>query len=669
VILRGFFAALLVAGAEAGVVQWTSYSVPPLVLLIDFVTTAAVLSAVVVPVTAVLAATRYRSAAGAAATVVAVAVYDLSRIRTEKLALGDAATIAVGAVLLVGVARVALRAVRADASERSAVVESIGLIAATAAALILCRLGGKFVPTATALALLAITTAVQLAVAVRLGPLAARLAAVAVVIAAAAASYPFVPGFLEPAAAAPRPAESAPKTPSVVVIVMDTVRADHLSLYGYEHPTSPELEKLAARAHVFRRAIANSNWSLPSHATLLTGLLPHQHGAHTVVSPAAADPSSPRLVDITQQPLAEANETIVETLRGRGYATGAVTANYAWVTKESGLLQGFDYVDDRSGMLVAWEPFCGAYLRHLPVASLRDLYARKTSSKLGADDIVDHSLAFVDAVGRGPFFLLVNFMDGHAPYGSALRAELVPEIRERFRKSRWRAANLEPYDRSIAFLDHEVGRFFRELEARRIFDDALVVVTSDHGERFGEGNRGWHGADLSQESVRVPLLIKLPGESSPQTIDRRAQLADVVPTILDAVGLPASKSFFGSPLALASRAVIAENYLASGGRGTAPRSISLDELDERLPTEWAIFDGDWKLVREAGGRNRLYDVARDPAEAEDRAASEPEVTRRLAEELAALLPREAFTGYRTPVVQAKASNVTIEKLRSLGYAQ
>ena len=675
-IVRALSAVLLVAAVEALLVQWTSYVMPPAVLVLDFVVTAAVLAAVVVPSALLLGRTALAPLGGEAAAAIAVAVYTASRIRTEKLPL--AAAIPFVVVLVVGffVAR------RRDGATREMVSEH-ALLGATVASIVLGA-EGQFAPTLAILALLAAALAVHR---ISLGWLSKRFAServralalptvpVLLLFGLAVASYPLVPGIPQPASVADDPPPPArPELPNVIIVVLDTVRADHLSLYGYEKPTSPELAKFAARANVFRRAVANSNWSLPSHATLLTGLLPHQHGAHTVVAvPQEPSAQDPRRVDITHRLLREELPTIAERLRDLGYDVGVVSANYGWVSTTSGLLRGFRYIDDRPAALAGVEPFCGAYIRHQPIESLRTRYARWMTTKRAADRIVEHCDAFLNQPRRGPFFLLVNFMDGHGPYHSALRAADVPEIRERFRGARWSAANLEAYDRSIAFLDHQLGRFFDGLDARKVLDESLIVITSDHGEQFGPTGRGWHGDDLSQANVHIPLLIKMPGQTNGEVLGRTGQLADVVPTILGALELPIPEEFFGSVLGERSRAVIAESYLASG-KGRAPVSsvssfVSLDVLDEKLPTQWALFDGPWKLVRDASGRRRLYDLDADPDESSDLSTREAEVVARLDRALAALLPPDAFTSYRVPIVKPDVSKATLEKLKSLGYAQ
>jgi len=681
VLARVLSAVLLVAGMEVLLVQWTSLVVPPMTLAVDFVVTAIVLAAVVGPIVGVFAVT-WKPASGRILPTSVLATlffYDVSRIRTEKLSWHDPATVVLMGIFGIGCWNELRRT--NDRSEYADVVGAVALVSATAVAWAALCIRGRFTPTIVVLGLLTLATAVQLGWnrwrssgtrAEAAASIAAPLWPGVLMVALAVSTYPVAPGFLRPlilddAGAA---TTSSQALPNVIVVVMDTVRADHLSIYGYERATSPELARFAERAHLFRRATANSNWSLPSHATLLTGLLPHQHGARAVVSSVTAqERSQAAMARLAFQPLAEAQVTLPERLREVGYQTALVSANYAWLSPESGLLQGFEYIDSRPGMLVGWEPFAAAYLRHQPIKALKTMYTRSTSSKASAREIVDHVNDYLDRQSRRPFFLLINFMDAHAPYTSALHADTVPEIHARLAAHPLSAANVESYDRSIAFLDHQLGRLFADLQKRGLFDDALIVVTADHGERFGPSGRGWHGDDLSQMSIHVPLVIKVPRQARGERPERRAQLADVAPTILDAAGLPIPQEFFGSPLAQRSRAVIAESYLAAGGTVTSLRPVPVVELDAELPTMWALLEADWKLVHDARGRDALYDLAADPTEATDLASSRPDVTKPMAERLAALLPANTYTDYRMPLAQTDVSSVTVEKLKSLGYAQ
>jgi arylsulfatase A-like enzyme len=611
----------------------------------------------------------------------ALAFYDLSRIRTEKIAWLDPTTLALAAILAVGCWRVLRPVEERDARDVADVLWSQILIAGTAMVWAVLHLRGRFTSSILVLALLGSMSILQVACSRWLlargsGPsrsVLAFLSALVVAIVFSVASYPLVPGAIgvEFRGRGGGEIRRSGPLPTVIVIVMDTVRADHLSLYGYERPTTPYLAEFANRAYLFRRAIANSNWSLPSHATLLTGLLPHQHGAHTVIASIEEGdaPGEPTLGELAQQPLAPTQQTIVDRLHGLGYESGLIAANYGWLSSDTGLTRGFDYVENGPHSLVAWEPFCGPYLRHQPIAALAALYKRASASKRSGEEIVDSATNFLASTRGRPVFLLLNFMDAHGPYTSSLDAERVEELRTRFRDVRWSAANLKEYDKSIAFLDYQLRRFFAELKSLGLFEDSLIVITSDHGEQFGPSGRGLHGRDLSQASVHIPLLIKLPGQTQGTAIEELAQLADVAPTILEAVGVPIPSDFLGSPLGRHSRAVIAENYLAAGSNRPADYRVPMDALETELPTQWALFEGRWKFVRNADGRELLYDLIDDPHESADLAPRHPEITHEMGERLAALLAPSTFADHRKAIPQASLASVTIEKLKSLGYAQ
>jgi arylsulfatase A-like enzyme len=688
IVAEAVSAVLLVAAMDVWLVQWTSHAVPLSTLAIDFAASGAVLAIVVLPVLAAFAVVRRRAPSRAFYTsiLLALVVYDLSRIRTEKLSWVDPTSLLWTAILAIGCWNLLRPAAKRSAAVVADAIVAPLMVAATAATFVVLHVR-SFTPTIGVLSLLGSATALQVAsgrwLLSREGSAARQsiitaLTSLAIAIGFSIASYPIVPGAPKLELRRGDGTVAVPRAlPNVIVIVMDTVRADHLSLYGYEHPTSPLLARFARRAHVFRRAIANSSWSLPSHATLLTGLLPHQHGAHTVVASIQSrrDLGGASFGRIAHQPLPPGEKTVADRLSELGYETGLVAANHAWLSDDWGLARGFRYVENQPRTLVALDPFCGAYLRHQPFDALAALYERSTRSDLAADEVVDLAVDFLGRQHGRRFFLFLNFMDGHSPYASAARADAVPEIRERFSGSHASEANRDAYDRSIAFLDHQLGRLFAELESRGLFENSLIVVTSDHGERFGASGPGWHGDDLSQSTLHIPLLIKMPRQTEAEIVERLAQLADVAPTILETTGQSIPGEFFGSPLGRRSRAVIAENYLSAGGfAGALPthgpaRFVAMETIDEELPTQWALFSGRWKLLRDARGRNLLYDLADDPDESTDLASRRPEIVHEMTERLAALLPAGAFTGHRAPVAQPDLSPLAIEKLRSLGYTQ
>ena len=294
----------------------------------------------------------------------------------------------------------------------------------------------------------------------------------------------------------------APSGPSLVLIVLDTVGASHLAPYGYERVTTPRLDAFVdAHAVVYPQARSASSWTLPSHATLFTGELPSQHGAYHQYM----DPAELASGDYALPPEAL---TLAERLQERGYRTGAVVANNAFLHRDLGLDQGFGSYDDRPGRMVG------------PYAALSQLLGFRLD--LGrvpyrrAESITRTSIAWLEeasSAGETPYFFFVNYMDAHGPYlppppfhrlfSEAQPLDLLrPEPEDRALQ----------YDRELSYLDAHLGGLLDWLKDSPAFEDTLVVITSDHGEGFGE--HGWwgHNMALYDEEIRVPLYWKPVGE-------------------------------------------------------------------------------------------------------------------------------------------------------------
>ncbi len=314
--------------------------------------------------------------------------------------------------------------------------------------------------------------------------------------------------------------------PNILLLILDTVRAQNLSLYGYGRDTSPNLVELARESVVFELALATSSWTLPSHASLLTGLDSPAHGADWY-APMAADPAS-----------------IAEVLRASGYATGAFIANQAFGRRRAGMDRGFIAYRDNPADLdeVVENHWAAKALGRWVYQALGHVRgdARKT-----ADEVNDELLGWLDDLEGRRFFAMVNYYDAHDPYESP------PPFDTRFRprpprallgnwgnETEYVAAEIaemvDAYDSSIAYLDDRIGRLLAELERRGLMDETLLVVTSDHGEHFGERGIVLHGNSLYLPSLHVPLLIRMPERAGAGTrVPGAVSIRDVPATILD----------------------------------------------------------------------------------------------------------------------------------------
>lgn len=414
--------------------------------------------------------------------------------------------------------------------------------------------------------------------------------------------------------------------PNVVLITLDTTRADRLGCYGYGRPTSPNLDRLAADSVVYTRAVAPSSWTLPSHASLFTSKVPTSHGArYDPAGPLSLSEVSdaPRAALFRARGLSESNATLATILRDAGYSTGAIVAG-PWMKPVFGLGRGFEHYDDRD--------------------------IRPTTGRL-AEEVTEAATAWIRSAPQPPFLLFLNYYDPHGPYSAPA------PWGEKFLPSEGPAGESpaigDLYDGEILYTDHHLGRFLDELRDRGLYDDALIVVTSDHGELLGEHGRVGHGAHLSEPELHVPLIVKFPaGAVPPGRDDRRIALIDVLPLILEQTGLPPPAGAQGQPRSAAGRPILAEVY----------------------PLPWSSPDGDWralyhgnlKYLWNSKGNHLLFDLESDPAESTNLWHDQPELARAMQSRL------ESRFGELPPAGEPPAGEVdaeTIELLRSLGYIE
>ena len=326
------------------------------------------------------------------------------------------------------------------------------------------------------------------------------------------------------------PPAVASGSPSVLLLILDTVRAKSLGLYGYDLPTTPRLEALEG-AVVFDRAWATAPWTLPSHVGFFTGLYPYETEADW-------------LAPLGPEPL-----TLAEYLASRGYVTGGFVGNLIYATWETGLQRGFARYEDYpvSAAMVANSAWIPRRITRRVTGWLgRDRFlVHKT-----AEDINQDVLGWVDRHSERPFFAFVNYMDAHAPYvpPDSLYDRFGPRRTWRARgdlmfKDDWTEAELEAeraaYDATIAYLDEQVARLLAGLAERGRLDHTLVIVASDHGEQLGEHGLVDHGNSLYRPLLHVPLVVRPPAGGGPQRrIASPVSLRDVPATVADVLGDP-----------------------------------------------------------------------------------------------------------------------------------
>jgi arylsulfatase A-like enzyme len=418
---------------------------------------------------------------------------------------------------------------------------------------------------------------------------------------------------------APMPGQVAP---NVLLVVLDTVRADHLSLYGYRRETSPNLARLARRGVTFTRARSTAPWTLPSHASIMTGRGPHE------------------LSTGVDSPLDETHPTIAEFFAAAGYATAGFIANATYCGKETGLDRGFAHYEDHVPSLAdaLWTTDLG---RRVLLPALfppeprfggnPNDYHRKDAATVRRD-----MLAWLANQEGRPFFAFINLYDAHDPYippadwkrrfSEGPRSARDWAILSRWfisdkKKLSWREIQLvlDAYDEGIAYLDEQVGFLFDDLERAGRLANTVVIITADHGEHLGEHELYGHASSLYDAEIHVPLLVFLPGGANAgQTVTSQVSLRDLAATIADLTKLTESP-FPGRSLA---------RYWAADA--PADHEPSLSEVDAPVKTSpnqgrspvfrgplKAVAFGNHVYIKRGDGREELFDVESDPFQSRD----------------------------------------------------
>jgi len=444
-------------------------------------------------------------------------------------------------------------------------------------------------------------------------------------------------------AAAELPAPAAKDLPDVILISIDTLRQDHLPFYGYQHDTAPMLTAFSRSAVVFDNAFTGSTNTAPAHATMLTGRHAGNHG----------------LARNSGQ-LPGGVPTLGELLRGQGYASAAFVSGFT-MRKDTGLQRGFDLYDDE-------------------LTSRRERFAAETTAR---------ATAWLRSVpAERPVFLFLHLFDPHYPYSppEAHGRPFVPEgtglVSAKWKVfTKMREAGLPEadfptyiarYDGEIHYADHHVGELLGLLEQRGRLERSLVIFTSDHGETLTERPFPFdHGCRLYDEQLSIPLAIHLPGgERAGQRVAQDVHLVDLLPTVVDVLGLEAPAGLDGSSLLPLARGAAAAQELRpmfSHARADERRLPELGVALDRWGFVTAIRRPPYKLIAyptSSGNVLQLFDLSKDPQEQSDLSKQETKVVESYKQELDAWVA--PLQRHARPRVVPPSSE---ESLRSLGYVQ
>jgi len=422
------------------------------------------------------------------------------------------------------------------------------------------------------------------------------------------------------------------KRPNIILITLDTTRADRLGCYGYQRQTSPNLDKLAKESILYTQVIAPSSWTLPSHASLFTGKLTSSHGARY-------DPEGPlHLLDAIKGPqewqtyrargLAQNESTLAKILKEAGYTTAAVVGG-PWMKRVFGLDKGFDHYDDTQ------------------IGTVNGRLAGQVTAS---------AIRWLEKSQEKKFFLFLNYFDPHGPYmpPEGFATAFLPK------GAKLRSRNRTPdeinalYDAEILYMDHYIGLLLQKLKDSNLYDNTLIVVTADHGELLGEHGQFGHGHYLYQEELHVPLLIKYPrSEAAHGQIYLRIQLTDIMPMLCKRLGLTIPSDIQGSVPPNITHPIVAETY---------PLPFATKD------GEWqAIFEEDFKFIWNSKSQHMLFNLKDDPAENINIFSWETDRAGRMMGQLHHYLANLPKPGISGPAKELDKQ--TKEALRSLGYVK
>ena len=504
---------------------------------------------------------------------------------------------------------------------------------------------------------------------------------------------------------------------NVLFVVMDTVRKDRLTPYGYDRPTTPNLADFAAEATVFEQAVAPAPWTLPVHASLFTGLYPSQHGADQ------------------ENPYLEGATTLAETLSAAGYDTACYSSN-AWITPYTHLTDGFDDQDNffevmpgefLSGPLArAWKTMNdNESLRTVAdkLVSLgntaHEYFAGGDTADSKTPAVIDRTMEFVDDADRS--FAFINLMDAHLPYHppEEFAAEFAPgvdsaDVCQNSKEYNSGARDIDDdewddirglYDAEVAHIDDQLGRLFDWLKAAGKWDDTMVVVCADHGELHGEHDLYGHEFCVYDPLINVPLLVKHPDLDADRREDQ-VELLDLYHTVLDVLDVSGEAADGAVPLD-PTRSLVADDYRAFDGLADADRDpgqrgdgayafveysrpvVELTQLEEKaadagidLPPDSRFYSRmraarriDAKYVRIDRIDDEAYRLDTDPGETDDLAGGDDPAIGQTEAVLSAF--ESAAGGAWTDALDDDVSDDAVEemddeaqeRLRDLGYLE
>jgi len=424
---------------------------------------------------------------------------------------------------------------------------------------------------------------------------------------------------------------------NVILITIDTLRADHLSCYGYQRPTSPHIDAFAKNSTVFKRVYSSAPWTVPSIASMFTGKYSFEHGAHTFK---VLEPRN------NVNPLDVSYVTLAEVLKKEGYKTGAFVANAGFLSERWQLNQGFD-----------------------------TYHVERVYAKVLNENIFE----WIDAQNGKNFFLFINYIDTHWPYNTMshpgfLKEPAVQDKGELLRSLRNKVLPgtgtvpqtlaqkvINQYDTAVVNVDEQVGALLNYLSKAELFSKSIIVITSDHGEFFGEHHLTGHSKDIYQEVLWVPLIIKSPGQKKGKLLNSLVSIVDIPNLIFSELPSDMSDKYADIfPRKIGNHPVISENYY------TRYRDLFHPKWGERFNrTRTVLYQWPYKYILSSDKKNELYNLEDDPRELNNLIEQQAETGEKL------LLALEQFQAACSKAKESTddrpLTEEDVSRLKALGY--
>jgi arylsulfatase A-like enzyme len=430
-----------------------------------------------------------------------------------------------------------------------------------------------------------------------------------------------------------RLAPATSDSPNVLIIVFDTLRADHISSYGYERKTSPEIDGFAQHGVLFENAIASSSWSLPSHASLVTGRPVHEHGWGNLRQIPWLGWGDSALNGLP---------TLGDALQQRGYRTAALSANSVYFTSNVGLGRGFihfeDYFENAGDAFVRTEfgrEFSRRYMNRSPRSAFTrgfralglgswldkdsegsGIYGGAFGVRKRADEVNNETLRWIHRDSKRPFFAFLNYFDVHYAYGGP----------KNYPRPAWdHGTTVDSYDAGLHYADDGFGRLLQRLDELGILKNTIVILTSDHGESLGDHGLHYHGAALYREDVRVPLIISYPGHvPNGVRIEQPVSTASIAATVMDLVGKrgnffpgPSLGEFWQDPAAVQKWPDAIAELPQTNNLTPDDRAMQEKEPIASNGSMRSVFTARWQLIQHDKWPDQIYDWKADPQESKN----------------------------------------------------